>query len=664
MELARTKSTGKAIVYVGAGASVPAGFDTWSGLLKKLIDELPDDEFTPDPCTGNKTSGSDADKPEPPHASPSTPKATALRLLNHQQYLLLAEFLHNNLGQRLHGILNRILDKTAVPTSIHYALTRIPFTMAMTTNYDSLLERAYATTLHRPYINPLTWKDPFPLLFATQLGGFRIVKTHGDLSDPLSVVLTLSHYRDQLYKHNRFREILKLLLLTRTFVFVCTSLQDPDLLSLLDESVSGYRDRFGPHFVIMPHDEVYCGLAHHLDGAYNIKVISYKHEQIDFGDRLLDFEAPDSSASQASATRLPFTRERALVHTLTCLGGEVAALTRMQSDFSDATPFCRDAAMRTLLGDVVSVTGSFRADIFLVDDHATRRLQLAYTFNPGDMKPRVIAEPRSIISSAYYLSPFRKSPTQFDNGIYVEDVSLFRHQRAFEPISDRRSRCKEISRETVEEWERHEILHRLVPYGELRYVNGHTATQSQYACPIFSHGERVGVLSVESTQTHAYSKAHRDAADAYAERAGRIYTHAEELRQRSSEIVPSAEKGPNAYAEGIAQQLRRHPLLNSIEFKAIVYRVNHVAGSLEGKSPDGKEEFRFRFEDPEKADSFAWRVYHGEAAYYVPNAREAVERDSGRGLRPLFYRKYFEKLEIGGSVYGLPLSIDGVGHVW
>lgn len=126
---------------------------------------------------------------------------------------------------RLLAHVKREVGKVQVPGKLHRALAAIPAPVIFTTNYDRLLERAIADAQGVP---------PDAIVVDSHVGlvddsrRTTVVKLHGCLSLPERIVLARDEYETFADKHPAMIAYLQSLLATRTFLFVGTSLTDPD----------------------------------------------------------------------------------------------------------------------------------------------------------------------------------------------------------------------------------------------------------------------------------------------------------------------------------------------------------------------------------------------------------------------------------------------------
>lgn len=190
--------------FIGAGLSIPAGFCSWKELLREPAEEI----------------GLNVEKEND--------------LINVAQY-----YANSKKRTSIDDLIKRRFSQLLNPTDNHKLLSQLPISTFWTTNYDKLIEKALENNMKKPYVKT---KDEH--LRGTNHNFDAIVyKLHGDVEAPEDAVITRSDYEEFGYnKRKLFREVLEGDLLTKTFLFLGFSFEDPNfnyiigrLRVLLDE---------------------------------------------------------------------------------------------------------------------------------------------------------------------------------------------------------------------------------------------------------------------------------------------------------------------------------------------------------------------------------------------------------------------------------------------
>ncbi|TPQ23900.1 SUMF1/EgtB/PvdO family nonheme iron enzyme [Streptomyces sporangiiformans] len=128
--------------------------------------------------------------------------------------------------QRLEATLTEAFaDPNVQPLPAHQALAAIDSTI-ITTNYDTLIERAFQTFGKRLSV---VWNDEH----LSSVSGSMLIKVHGTVDAPSSCVITEDDYYHWMDREPELRELIRALFLTKTLCFVGYSLADPNFRAIL-----------------------------------------------------------------------------------------------------------------------------------------------------------------------------------------------------------------------------------------------------------------------------------------------------------------------------------------------------------------------------------------------------------------------------------------------
>lgn len=132
----------------------------------------------------------------------------------------------------------RIIRRAEVSSLGHSLLASLGCEEAVTTNYDRLYEHAVAAQRGADRVATiLPWEPP-------QLGRQWILKMHGDVGAPASIVLTRQQFVGYDQETRPAGALLQALLLTRHVLFVGASLNDDNVVRLAYE-VNRFRTQYG-----------------------------------------------------------------------------------------------------------------------------------------------------------------------------------------------------------------------------------------------------------------------------------------------------------------------------------------------------------------------------------------------------------------------------------
>jgi len=161
------------------------------------------------------------------------------------------------------------------PGSLPFIANIEPLTsLIVTTNWDTLLEEA----LRAEGITPLVIRQPeeLPLMTAAD---HVIVKLHGDINEPLSLIITDSDYalkRREWLEPVGFGALLGNLMATKTLIFVGYSMTDENFRLIWDILKVKMVDRAGrrvgrKHYVVVPWEEREAAFVEKTEGVEVIR---------------------------------------------------------------------------------------------------------------------------------------------------------------------------------------------------------------------------------------------------------------------------------------------------------------------------------------------------------------------------------------------------------
>lgn len=197
-------------IFAGAGLSSPAGYVSWSELLKPIAEEL------------------------------------ELDIKKETDLVALAQY-HCNLKLNNRGMLNQLLidelSKNTKSTQNHNILARLPISTFWTTNYDKLIENSLVAANK---ISDVKYR--VEQLSFTKRGRDAVVyKMHGDIDHPDEAILTKDDYESYHINMQPFITALSGDLVSKTMLFIGFSFSDPNLdyiLSRVRVSTKGQRQHY------------------------------------------------------------------------------------------------------------------------------------------------------------------------------------------------------------------------------------------------------------------------------------------------------------------------------------------------------------------------------------------------------------------------------------
>lgn len=212
-EFVKAVRDGNAAVFAGAGLSRPSGYVTWKELLRPLAEDI------------------------------------GLNIDDEHDLTAVAQYVRNNAGNRgnINDTIIEAFSKDVSPNINVEILTRLPIYTYWTTNYDHLIEDG----LRKANRKPDTKINSKQLSSTIRDRDAVVYKMHGDVEHASEAVLTKDDYAQYDREHPLFRSVLMGDLISKTFVFIGFSFDDPNLDCILSQIRLLLEDNIRNHFCFM-----------------------------------------------------------------------------------------------------------------------------------------------------------------------------------------------------------------------------------------------------------------------------------------------------------------------------------------------------------------------------------------------------------------------------
>jgi len=182
------------------------------------------------------------------------------------------------------ALLDRSFNNAAfIPSDLHKTIFNLDSRIVITTNFDKIYEKHCLTASTEgfkviPYYSASLGDE---IRSDTRL----IIKAHGSIDDISKMIFTKAEYHLAKEEHSSFYAILKALLLTNTCIFIGCSMDDPDVLLILEEvRITANPKR--PHYALLKEGSHSPFVKNDLASAYNIRTLEYGPDHINLIDDL------------------------------------------------------------------------------------------------------------------------------------------------------------------------------------------------------------------------------------------------------------------------------------------------------------------------------------------------------------------------------------------
>lgn len=215
----------KVVLFVGAGASMWAR-PRAGGTFKTWL------EFLNFACT---------------KVTALSARGLITRCIKKKDYLIASELLKNELGEEWRRILSAEFQQAADVSRLHRALIALDQRIIVTTNFDKLIETAWADSTQERYPSVIAKVDQKAFRLFRDDDPY-LIKLHGSIDEPETIVFDKTSYQRTAFANQFYRELIGTLLLTHTFIFVGFSMEDPAISLVVESHAYRYPDT-RPHYI-------------------------------------------------------------------------------------------------------------------------------------------------------------------------------------------------------------------------------------------------------------------------------------------------------------------------------------------------------------------------------------------------------------------------------
>lgn len=229
------------------------------------------------------------------------------------RYLMAAQALRDVLPtDHLEDIITRrFTPPDAKPGEVHKWLFRLNTDIVLTTNYDMLIEDAFAVEFKKAPISCTFRHAPE---VQRSLQSFRrgkdrplIFKLHGCVGSVSDAVLSELDYRTLLYREPGYKMVLSAIFVTRVVLMLGFSFSDPELVLLTESLRESLKYRSSPDYILMPEGAKNSVERKRLRDDFGLEVIEYKpspgHREVAQLVKYLAGVAGNTSAHSPSAKK-------------------------------------------------------------------------------------------------------------------------------------------------------------------------------------------------------------------------------------------------------------------------------------------------------------------------------------------------------------------------
>jgi hypothetical protein len=204
-----------------------------------------------------------------------TKRNAIIRLIKERRYLLALQAIQASVDVAdYHDLLNKNFNAPAYEaTKLHELIFNLDSKIVITTNFDKIYER-YCFKFSNEGFKVISY-DMESLADELRSDTRLIIKAHGSIDNIKSMVFTRAEYHKMKQEYATFYELLKAIFLLNTVIFIGCSLDDPDVVRLLEEvkiTASGSR----PHYILIRRGIHHEFVVRDWQQTYNVRALQYE----------------------------------------------------------------------------------------------------------------------------------------------------------------------------------------------------------------------------------------------------------------------------------------------------------------------------------------------------------------------------------------------------
>jgi hypothetical protein len=201
------------------------------------------------------------------------PKPAHIKLaLQRGQYIDACDWLKKRLDERwIDYLRSSFLTPRFKPAPVHKSIYEIDTRIVLTPNFDKI----YDTYAHTESQGTTIVKKPTDadVVDSIRRGDRVVLKAHGSIDDPETMIFTRSQYAGARIKYSSFYKLLDSLIMTNPVLMIGVGLDDPDFQLLFEDYAARYAGST-PHYMTFagtPSDD----LVRTVRETRNIKMLQY-----------------------------------------------------------------------------------------------------------------------------------------------------------------------------------------------------------------------------------------------------------------------------------------------------------------------------------------------------------------------------------------------------